>query len=94
MVGHQDVGVKPKTIALTIVLEPLKVGAAVLVVLKSSLPLIAADNHMIERPVKLNSRFARHAAKLPKGMAISQYSGLTPIISAYPDASDTNRTAG
>src|SRR6266550_3166184 len=77
VVGHQHVGVEPKTKALAIVLDAFEISDSVSVVVESSLPLIAADNHMIERPVKLDSGFARHGANLARGITLSQYSGLT-----------------
>ena len=63
VVGHQDVGEQAKPIALAIMLQAFQVGDAVLVIMKSSLLLIAADNHMVERSVKLDSGFACHGAK-------------------------------
>jgi len=83
---HQDVGVKPKTVTLAIMLDTLKVSDSILFVLKGSLPLFATDNHMIERPVKLNSGFARHGSNRPRRKTLSQYSGLTlsPDLIPYP----------
>ena len=78
MVGHQNVSVKAKTVALPIMLDALEISGAVPVILKSPLPLIAAHNHVIERTVKLNSGLACHVPKLPTTTPISQYSGLTP----------------
>ena len=45
VVGHQDIGEQAKSITLAIMLQPFQIGDAVLVTLKSSLLLIAADNH-------------------------------------------------
>jgi hypothetical protein len=78
VVGHQDVGVEPKPVALAIVLDAFKISASVLVVLKGSLPLIAAHNHMKQRPVKFDSGLACHGAKVARKKTLGQYSGLTP----------------
>jgi len=63
VVGHQDVGEQAKSITLAIVLQTFQVGDAVLVVMKSSLLLIAANNHMVERSVLLDSGLSCHGAK-------------------------------
>ena len=60
--------------------DAFEISDSVSVVVESSLPLIAADNHMIERPVKLDSGFARHGANLARGITLSQYSGLTLVV--------------
>ena len=84
MVGHQDVGVEPKPVALAIVLDAFKISVSVLVVLKGSLPLIAANNHMIKCTVKFDSGLACHGAKVARKKTLSQYSGLTPILTPDP----------
>ena len=63
VVGHQDVGEQAKSITLAIMLQPCEVGEAVLVIIKSSLLLIAADNNMAERSVILDSGLGCHGAK-------------------------------
>ena len=63
VVGHQDVGEQAKSMTLAIMLQAFQVGDAVLVIMKSSLLLIAADNHMVERAVILDSGPACHGAK-------------------------------
>ena len=68
MVGHQNVGVQPKAIALAVVLEALEIALAVLVVLERSLSLVAAHNDVVERTVKLDSGFSRHARRLSVGV--------------------------
>jgi hypothetical protein len=47
---------------------------------KSSPPLVAAHDHMVERSVKLHSGLSRHAGTVSGGKSesqITQYSGLT-----------------
>ena len=61
VVGHQDIGIESKPVALPIGLDAFKVCASVLVVLKGSVPLIPTHDHMIQRPVKLYSGLACHA---------------------------------
>ena len=63
VVGHQDVGVEPKSITLAIMLQAFQISDAVLIIMKSSPLLITADNHMVERSVILDSGLACHGAK-------------------------------
>ena len=56
----KHVGVEAKSITLAIMLQAFQVGDAVLVIMKSSLLLIATDNHMVERSVILDSGLACH----------------------------------
>ena len=63
VVGHHDVGEQAKSITLAIMLQAFQVCDAVLVIMKSSLLLIAADNHMVVRSVILGSGLACHGAK-------------------------------
>ena len=63
VVGHQAEGEQAESITLAIMLQAFQVGDAVLVIIKSSLLLIAADNHMVKRSVILDSGLACHGAK-------------------------------
>jgi hypothetical protein len=64
VVSHQHIGVKPKTVALAVVLEAFEIALAVPIVVKGSLALVAAHDDMVERAVKLDSGFSRHAGTL------------------------------
>ena len=83
VIGHQNISVKPKTVALTILLDAFEIADSVLIIVKGSLAPIAAHNHMIKRPGKFYPRLARHGGTLSMKVTISQYSGLTP----FPDPS-------
>ena len=72
VVGHQAEGVQAKSVALSIVLQAFEVGDAVLVIMKSSLLLIATDNHMVECAVILDSGPACHSAKTSSEKSLSQ----------------------
>jgi len=61
-------------------LQALQVGDAVLVIMKSSLLLIAADNHMVERPVIFDVGLRALERRLKGEQTLSQYSGLAPIV--------------
>lgn len=65
VVGHQDVSLEAKPVALPGVLDPLDIELLLLVVVKSPLTLVAADNDMVTRSAKLDSRLSRHAPTLP-----------------------------
>jgi hypothetical protein len=49
VVGHQDVGVNRKSVALTVMLNSLQVVKPVAIVAKDFLALIAPDNNVVKR---------------------------------------------
>ena len=57
VVGHQDVSVEPKAVALAIVLDALEIALAVVIVVKGLLALVTAHYDMVEGTVKLDSGF-------------------------------------
>ena len=63
VVGHQDVGVNTKLIALSVVFDSLQVVQAIPVVAKDLLALIAANNDVIECPFEFHPRFPGHAGE-------------------------------
>lgn len=83
VVGHQDVGEQAKSITLAIMLQPCEVGEAVLVIIKSSLLLIAADNNMAERSVILDSGLGCHGAKTTRREGTKSLLTRDPIASSH-----------
>ena len=79
VVGHQAEGVQAESITLAIMLQAFQVGDAVLVIMKSPLLLIAADNHMVERAVILDSGLARHGVNTSRGEGINSILRPDPI---------------
>ncbi len=69
VVGHQDVGVNTKLIALPVVFDSLQVVQAIPVVAKDLLALIAADNDVIECPFEFHPRFPGHAGEYIRRLA-------------------------
>jgi hypothetical protein len=61
VVGHQNVGVNYKLIALPVVFDSLEVIQPITIVVKDLLPLIATDDDVIECPFEFHPRFPRHA---------------------------------
>lgn len=54
VIGHQDVGVKGKTVTLTVVFDACQVVFPVLVVAKNVLPLVAPNDDVIKGSGKLD----------------------------------------
>jgi uncharacterized protein YjeT (DUF2065 family) len=80
VVGHQDVSIEPKAVALAIVLDALEVALAVVLVVEGLLALVAAHYDVVEGTVKLDSGLSRHAGTVSVEKTecqITQYSGLT-----------------
>ena len=72
----------PEAIALSILLQPLKVILPIGITAKNDVPLIASTDHMIKRPGKLNSRFSCHDAALSHSPVIMHYE--SPTLTPYP----------
>ena len=69
MVGHQDVGVNLKPVALAVMFNSLQVVKPVSIVPKDLLSLIAPDNHVIKRPFEFHPRFPGHATEHNRRLA-------------------------
>ena len=72
MVGHQHVGVELKVVSLSVMLQSLQIDAAVFVVPKDILALVASDDDMVESALKLNPWLACHRENLRECHEISQ----------------------
>ena len=78
VVGHQDISMEPKAVALAIVLDALEVALAVVIVVEGLLALVAAHDDVVEGAVKLDSGLSRHAGTVSVEKTecqINQYSG-------------------
>ena len=60
VIGHQDIGVNRKSIALPVVFDSLQVVHTVPIA-KNPLPLITTHNNMVKRPFEFHPRFSGHA---------------------------------
>ncbi len=63
MVGHQDVGVNRKSIALPVVFDSIQIGKPIPIVAKDLLPLIATDNDVVKGPFEFDPWFPGHAGE-------------------------------
>jgi hypothetical protein len=60
MIGHQDVGVNRKSIALPVMFNSPQIGSPVPLVAKDLLPVIPTRDNVIKCPFKFNARFSGH----------------------------------
>ena len=60
MVGQQDIGVQTIAKKVPVTMQKLKIVFSVLIFSEKGLAIIASDNQMVYRPVKLGSKCSRH----------------------------------
>jgi hypothetical protein len=60
MVGQQDIGVQTIAKKVPVTMQKLKIAFSVLIFPEKGLAIIASDNKMVYRPVKLGSKCSRH----------------------------------
>jgi hypothetical protein len=61
VVGHQDVGIEGKPIALPVVLKSPEIAQSISLVSENLLPLITPDDDVIQSSFELHSGFSGHS---------------------------------
>jgi hypothetical protein len=61
VVGHQDVGIEVKPIALPVVLKSPEIAQSISLVSENLLPLITPDDDVIQSSFELHSGFSGHS---------------------------------
>ena len=60
VIVHEHIGIESTAVADAIAFQPVQIGGRIGVVMDDHRPAIAAGNHMVQGPRKIDSRFARH----------------------------------
>jgi len=60
MVGQQDIGVQTIAKKVPVTMQKLKKAFSVFIFSEKGLAIIASDNKVVYRPVKLGSKCSRH----------------------------------
>jgi hypothetical protein len=90
VIGHQDIGVNRKSIALPVVFDSLQVENPVPIVAKNPLPLITTHNNMVKCPFEFHPRLSGHVSQhnrkevnksilMPDPSMLTYYASPTPI---------------